>query len=150
LEYHNDPAKTATTFVEVDGVRWSLPGDMATVDADGAIRLLGRGAMCINSGGEKVYPEEVEAVLTDCASVADAVVVGVGDEQWGERVVAVVEVVGHVSLEELQDHCRGRLAGYKVPRGLVVVDEVRRSPAGKPDYVWARALAAGAGRSVDG
>jgi 3-oxocholest-4-en-26-oate---CoA ligase len=146
LKYHNDPARTAATFVDVDGVRWSLPGDMATVDGDGTIRLLGRGSMCINSGGEKVYPEEVEAVLTDSAAVVDAVVVGVGDERWGERVVAVVEAVGRLSLEDLQEHCRGRLAGYKVPKGLVLVDEVRRSPAGKPDYTWARDVAARVGR----
>jgi len=145
IGYYHDPVKTAATFVEVNGDRWSLPGDMATVDADGTIRLLGRGSMCINSGGEKVYPEEVEAVLKDLETVADAVVVGVGDERWGERVVAVVALSvpgASIALEDVQAHCRPRLAGYKVPRQLVVADQVRRSPAGKPDYAWARSVAA--------
>jgi acyl-CoA synthetase (AMP-forming)/AMP-acid ligase II len=145
LGYYKDPDKTRATFVEVDGVRWALPGDMATVAADGTIRLLGRGAMCINTGGEKVYPEEVEAVLLASDRVADAVIVGAPDEQWGERVVAVVAPRPGSALPDLtyvQDHCRARLAGYKVPRQLHVVDTVRRSPSGKPDYTWARSVAA--------
>jgi acyl-CoA synthetase (AMP-forming)/AMP-acid ligase II len=140
LGYHNDPEKSARTFVEVDGVRWSLPGDMATVEADGSIRLLGRGALCINTGGEKVYPEEVESVIKSHPAVADALVVGRPDPRWGEQVVAVVQVnarVGRPTLEDLQAHCRTRLAGYKLPRALVVVAEVERSPSGKPDYDWA-------------
>ena len=142
--YHNDPERSARTFVEIDGRRWALPGDMATVDADGTIHLLGRGSMCINTGGEKVYPEEVEAVLKTHPSVADAVVVGVRDERWGERVVAVVAPVSagaELGLEDVGAHCRGRLAGYKVPRAVCVVDEVRRNPAGKPDYRWALEIA---------
>ena len=95
--------------------------------------------MCINTGGEKVYPEEVEAAVRSVPGVIDAVVVGVADRQWGERVVAVVS--GSASLEQVQTACRQALAGYKVPRGLVVVDEVMRSPAGKADYAWARAAA---------
>ena len=140
LRYHNDPAKTARTFVEADGVRWVLPGDMATVERDGTITLLGRGSLSINTGGEKVFPEEVEGPLRDHPGVADALVVGVPDERWGERVVAVVQPDpgAEPTLEALQAWCRERLAGYKVPRDLVLVDEVVRSPAGKPDYTWAK------------
>ena len=141
LGYYKDAAKTAATFVEIDGRRWTLPGDMAVVDADGSIRLLGRGSMSINTGGEKVYPEEVEAVLKTHPGVADAVVVGVPDDTWGERVVAVVAPTGAPpTLEELQGHCRGSLAGYKVPRRLEVVEVVPRLAAGKPDYPRIRTL----------
>jgi acyl-CoA synthetase (AMP-forming)/AMP-acid ligase II len=144
LRYHNDPERTARTFVEIDGRRWALPGDMATVDADGTIHLLGRGSMCINTGGEKVYPEEVEAVLKAHPGVADAVVVGVPDDRWGQRVVAVVAPRDDASpptLDEVAQHCRRTLAGYKVPRSLSVVGEVVRTPAGKPDYRWAAEVA---------
>jgi len=140
LGYYKDEAKTAATFVEIDGRRWTLPGDMAMVDADGSIRLLGRGSMSINTGGEKVYPEEVEAVLRTHPGVADAVVVGLPDPTWGERVVAVVAPAGDPpTLEDLQAHCRGGLAGYKVPRRLALVDAVPRLAAGKPDYPRIRA-----------
>ena len=153
LRYHKDPEKTARTFIEVDGVRWVLPGDMAVVEDDGSITLLGRGSLSINTGGEKVYPEEVEEPLRDHPAVADAVVVGVPDERWGERVVAVVQAdLGAVpTLDEIQAVCRERLAGYKVPRDLVLVERIIRSPAGKADYAWAReeamrTLAPGAAR----
>jgi acyl-CoA synthetase (AMP-forming)/AMP-acid ligase II len=141
--YYNDPDKTAQTFVEVNGRRYVITGDMATVEHDGTIRLLGRGSGCINTGGEKVFPEEVEAVLKSHDSVYDAVVVGVADDRWGQRVAAVVQPVQDrkPTLDELADHCRESLAGYKVPRSLVLVDEVMRSPAGKPDYRWATAAA---------
>jgi acyl-CoA synthetase (AMP-forming)/AMP-acid ligase II len=145
LGYYKDVEKTARTFVDVDGARWSLPGDMATVEADGTIRLLGRGALCINTGGEKVYPEEVEAVLKTHPGVVDAVVVGRSDPQWGQRVYAIVQPVSLASAPELADlqaHCRALLAGYKVPRDLRVVDHVERSPAGKADYEWARNVVA--------
>ena len=136
LGYYKDDARSARTFVEIDGARWSLPGDMATIDADGTVHLLGRGSMCINTGGEKVYPEEVEAVVKSAPGVADAIVVGVPDSKWGQRVVAIV--AGRApELEALQEHCRARLAGYKVPRALFVVDEIARTPAGKADYAWA-------------
>jgi acyl-CoA synthetase (AMP-forming)/AMP-acid ligase II len=140
LRYHKDPEKTAKTFIEVDGVRWALPGDMATVEGDGTITLLGRGSLSINTGGEKVFPEEVERPLKEHPEVADAVVVGVPDERWGERVVAVVQPGpgAALNLEGLQEFCRDRVAGYKLPRGLVLVDAIVRSPAGKPDYAWAR------------
>ena len=140
IGYYNDPVKTAETFVEIDGRRWSLPGDMASVEADGTIRLLGRGSLCINTGGEKVYPEEVEAVLKQHSLVADAVVVGQRSQRWGERVAAVVaprHPEQAPSLDELEAHCRAHLAGYKVPRHIVVVGEVPRSASGKADYRWA-------------
>ncbi|CAB4888384.1 unannotated protein [freshwater metagenome] len=144
LRYHNAPEKTAETFVTIDGTRYVLPGDMATVEADGSITLLGRGSVSINTGGEKVYPEEVEALLKAHPAVYDVLVVGVADERWGERVTAVVQFTEgtSVSLEELDAHCRGQLAGYKIPRSLVVVDQIVRSPSGKADYRWAKATAA--------
>ncbi len=144
LGYYNDPDRSARTFVEIDGFRWSLPGDMATIDADGTVHLLGRGSLCINTGGEKVYPEEVEAVLKSCPDVADAVVVGAPDPQFGQRVVAIVAPVPGTEapdLAALQQHCRAHLAGYKVPRAAHVVDVVVRTAAGKADYAWALAIA---------
>jgi len=143
LAYYKDEEKTAKTFLEVDGERWVLPGDMATVDEDGTVVLLGRGSTSINTGGEKVYPEEVETALMTSPDVADAIVVGLPDERWGQRVVAVVKPAGNAAptLEALQQHVRASLAGYKVPRDLVVVDHVERTPAGKADYAWARTTA---------
>jgi acyl-CoA synthetase (AMP-forming)/AMP-acid ligase II len=129
-----------------------MPGDMATVASDGTIRLLGRGSLCINTGGEKVYPEEVEAVLKSHPAIADAVVVGVPDPRLGQRVAAVVGLrhgAAPLDLEAVQAACRPHVAGYKVPRHLVIVDSVRRSPAGKADYEWARNVAnSGAGTGV--
>ncbi|MGZ8752776.1 MAG: acyl-CoA synthetase [Acidimicrobiia bacterium] len=141
--YYKDAEKTAATFVEIHGERWALPGDMARVEADGTITLLGRGSVSINSGGEKIYPEEVELALKSHPDVFDVVVVGVQDERWGERVVAVVKArPGATPLAgELAEHARGTIAGYKVPRAIVVVDEMVRSPSGKADYRWAKATA---------
>jgi fatty-acyl-CoA synthase len=143
LGYYKDPEKSAATFPVVDGVRWSVPGDHARIEDDGSITVLGRGSVSINTGGEKVYPEEVEAALKSHADVFDAVVVGVPDERWGERVVAVVQPRPgtQVTIDELNDHVRGHLAPYKIPRDVVTVDAVQRSPSGKPDYRWARAIA---------
>lgn len=143
LGYLGDEAKTAATFVEADGHRWVLPGDLARVEVDGTISLLGRGSTSINTGGEKVFPEEVETVLCTHPLVTDAVVVGVPDDRWGHRVVAVVSLSepDAISLDGLRQHCRDRLAGYKLPRGLVAVDRVHRTAAGKPDYRWARQVA---------
>jgi len=140
IGYHNDPEKSAGTFIEIDGVRWTQTGDMATVDVDGCIRLLGRGSECINTGGEKVYPEEVEAVVKSHPSVADALVVGRRHAKWGQQVVALVQLVDGAGLEldELDAHCRPHLAAYKLPRDLVTVERMQRSPTGKPDYDWAR------------
>ena len=141
IGYYKDPVKTADTFhVDPDGVRWVIPGDFARVEDDGDVTLLGRGSVCINTGGEKVFPEEVEGVLKAHAAVYDAVVVGVPDPRFGERVAAVVSLrAGHtLTQDEVAEHARGHIAGYKVPRELVVVDEVPRTPAGKPDYRWAK------------
>jgi acyl-CoA synthetase (AMP-forming)/AMP-acid ligase II len=127
----------------------ALNGDMARVEADGSVVLLGRGSLCINTGGEKVFPEEVEGVLKAHPAVYDAVVVGVPHERWGEQVTAVVQPVdgSQIALEDLVALGREHLAGYKLPRGLVVVDAVVRSPSGKADYRWARATAIGANSS---
>ncbi|HZP30760.1 MAG TPA: acyl-CoA synthetase [Acidimicrobiia bacterium] len=144
LGYYNDPVKTAQTFPVMDGVRWSVPGDDARIETDGTITVLGRGSVSINSGGEKVYPEEVEGALKSHPAVFDVVVVGVPDERWGERVVAVVQLregAPAPTLEELDDHARHHVAGYKVPRAVVYVDHVLRSPSGKPDYRWGRQTA---------
>jgi len=143
LRYHNDPEKSAATFVEVDGVRWALTGDEAMLESDGTVRMLGRGSQCINTGGEKVYPEEVEEPIKAHPAVEDALVVGVPDERWGERVVAVVQPAPGATLDlpTLQEHTRGSVAGYKVPRDLVLVDKIVRSPAGKADYRWAKQAA---------
>ncbi|MEV6006859.1 acyl-CoA synthetase [Streptomyces sp. NPDC051976] len=144
LGYYNDPAASAETFFERNGERWVLLGDMATVDADGVVTVLGRGSQCINTGGEKVYPEEVEEALKAHPDVYDALVAGVPDERWGNHVAAVVqprEGAGPLTLESVQAHCRARLAGYKIPRSLVLTDRIQRSPSGKADYRWARAVA---------
>ncbi|MGG2464998.1 acyl-CoA synthetase [Streptomyces sp. RGM 3693] len=146
LGYYNDPAKTAETFFEADGDRWVLLGDMATVDADGVVTVLGRGSQCINSGGEKIYPEEVEQALKAHPDVYDALVAGVPDGRWGNRVAAVVQLRSDarpLDLTDLQSHCRTRLAGYKVPRQVVFTDRIQRSPSGKADYRWAKAVATG-------
>ncbi len=136
LGYYKDPEKTAATFRTVEGRRYSIPGDYATVDADGTIRLLGRGSACINTGGEKVYPEEVELALRAHPDVFDCVVVGLPDARWGEMVVALVQPVDGTDLDEtnLAAHCRATLAGYKVPKRFVSVASLQRSPAGKADY----------------
>jgi acyl-CoA synthetase (AMP-forming)/AMP-acid ligase II len=143
LGYHNDPDKTAATFVERDGERWLVTGDMATVGADGAIELLGRGSVTINTGGEKVFPEEVEGTLKAHPSVYDCLVVGVPDDRWGSAVTAVVQPVpgSTPTLADLATHCKATLAGYKSPKRLVVVDAIVRSPSGKADYRWARRTA---------
>ncbi len=140
LGYYKDEAKTAATFVEMHGVRWAIPGDRALIEDDGTITVLGRGSQCINTGGEKVFPEEVEASLKSHPDVFDAIVVGVPDERWGEAVTAVVapRPGRTVSLTELAEHCRASIAGYKVPKHLVVVEAVERTPAGKPNYRWAK------------
>ncbi|MEE6268973.1 acyl-CoA synthetase [Streptomyces diastatochromogenes] len=146
LGYYNDPAKTAETFFEANGDRWVLLGDMATVGTDGVVTVLGRGSQCINSGGEKIYPEEVEQALKAHPDVYDALVAGVPDDRWGNRVAAVVQLradAAPLDLDALQTHCRTRLAGYKVPRQVVFTDRIQRSPSGKADYRWAKAVAAG-------
>jgi acyl-CoA synthetase (AMP-forming)/AMP-acid ligase II len=150
LGYYGDPQRSAATFPLIGGERWSIPGDHAVVEADGTMRLLGRGSVSINTGGEKVYPEEVEATLKAHPDVLDAVVVGVPDAHWGELVAAVVQLRPDAPLDPaaLERHCRDRLASYKVPKRVEVVDLVVRNPSGKPDYRWASKVVSGPSSSV--
>jgi acyl-CoA synthetase (AMP-forming)/AMP-acid ligase II len=143
LGYYGDPEKTAKTFVTIDGERWVLPGDMATVEEDGTMHFLGRGSICINSGGEKIYPEEVENAIKTHPDLQDAVVAGIPDERWGQKVAAVLQVKeGHEAptQAELEEHLATQIARYKLPRFITVVSLMQRSPSGKPDYKWAAAL----------
>ena len=145
LGYYNDPEKTAKTFRIIDGKRYSIPGDWATVDADGTLRLLGRGSVCINTGGEKVFPEEVEEALKTHAAVRDALVVGVPDDRFVEAICAVVELVDGEPVPETAElvaHVKARLASYKAPRHVLIVDTVGRAPNGKADYPRVRREAA--------
>jgi len=144
IGYYKDPEKSAATFRIIDGVRYSIPGDFATVDADGTVRLLGRGSQCINTGGEKVYPEEVEEVLKLHPTVADAAVVGVPDERFGEAITALVEPHAGDEIDEgvLIAHVKERLAGYKAPKRVIPVRSVGRAANGKLDYKSLKAIAA--------
>jgi acyl-CoA synthetase (AMP-forming)/AMP-acid ligase II len=141
IGYYKDETKSAQTFVVIDGMRYSIPGDYATVEADGTVTLLGRGSQCINTGGEKVYPEEVEECLKLHESVADAAVVGVPDEKWGEAITALVEPhEGHVvDPDELIAHVKSRLAAYKAPKRVLATDAIGRAANGKLDYKALRA-----------
>jgi acyl-CoA synthetase (AMP-forming)/AMP-acid ligase II len=143
IGYYKDAAKSAATFPVIDGVRYSLPGDFAQVEADGTITLLGRGSVCINTGGEKVFPEEVEEVLKLHPSIRDAVAVGVPDEKFGEAITAVVEPESgkNVDTRDVIDHVKRALAAFKAPKHVVVVDTIGRAPNGKVDYKRLRALA---------
>jgi 3-oxocholest-4-en-26-oate---CoA ligase len=138
--YYKDEKKTAETFKTINGVRYAIPGDYAQVEDDGTVTMLGRGSVSINSGGEKIYPEEVEAALKGHPDVFDALVVGVPDPRYGQHVAAVVQARpgSRPKLSDLDTFVRAEIAGYKVPRSLWLVDEVKRSPAGKPDYRWAK------------
>ena len=144
LGYYGDEAKTKRTFVEKHGRRYVIPGDRAKVAPDGTIEFLGRHSVCINSGGEKVYAEEVEEALKAHPSVFDAIVVGVPDARWTNRVEAVVTVRGaadEVDLDAVREHCRAHVAGYKVPKAVWITDDLHRQPSGKPNYKWAREYA---------
>jgi fatty-acyl-CoA synthase len=144
IGYYKDPEKSARTFRVVDGVRYSMPGDYATVEVDGTIRLLGRGSVVINTGGEKVFPEEVEEALKLHPAIADAVAVGLPDERFGEIVCAVVELkpgAGPIQPDEVIEFVRAKLARYKAPRAVITVPSIGRSPAGKVDYRGLRQLA---------
>lgn len=144
LGYLGDPEKTRQTFPVIDGIRYCIGGDRACYATDGRVLFLGRESSCINTGGEKVYVEEVERVLKGHSAIYDALVVGVPDPRWGQRVTAVVALrPGHPAptLEELRAHCAPHLAGYKSPRAVVVAAQIQRSPSGKPDYEWARQYA---------
>jgi 3-oxocholest-4-en-26-oate---CoA ligase len=141
--YYKDPEKSARTFLEIEGERYSVPGDFARIEGDGKVTMLGRGSNCVNTGGEKVYPEEVEMAIKGHPSVYDALVVGVPDDKYGQAVAAVVELrEGEtVDLEELRTHLRPLLSGYKLPRALTVVDAVPRNATGKAQYPRAKELA---------
>lgn len=139
--YYKDPEKSERTFRTIDGVRWSFPGDWAEVEADGTISLMGRGSQCINTGGEKVFPEEVEEAVKGHGAVADCLIFGVPDERFGERVVGVVALDnGEATEEEIRTDARSRLASFKLPRELRIVAEVPRAPNGKADYPKAKEL----------
>jgi acyl-CoA synthetase (AMP-forming)/AMP-acid ligase II len=146
LGYYKDPAKSAATFRVIDGVRWSIPGDWATVDADGTIQLLGRGSNCINTGGEKVFPEEVEEALKTHPAVADAVAVGIPHPRFGEAVVAVVQPADGAEVDEAEviAHVKGRLASFKAPKHVLAVASIGRDTNGKVDYRRIKAHAADA------
>jgi acyl-CoA synthetase (AMP-forming)/AMP-acid ligase II len=141
--YYKDEAKTAERFRIIGDKRWVVPGDFATIEEDGRITFLGRGSKCINTGGEKVFPEEVEEALKAHPDVVDCLVVGIPDDRWGQRVGAVVSLVegAALSLDDVQAHARKLVAGYKVPRDLVLAASIERFPSGKPDYAWAEKLA---------
>ncbi|WP_373079816.1 acyl-CoA synthetase [Zhongshania sp.] len=143
MGYYNDPVKTAKTFLEVDAKRWLLTGDAAKLEDDGSITVFGRGSNCINSGGEKIFPEEVEVALKAHEGIFDALVVGLADDRWGSRVSAVIQAREGVTLDlnNVQEHCRKHIAGYKVPREIHLIEELPRAPSGKPDYKTAKAFA---------
>ncbi len=151
LGYYNDPVKTAALFADVGGKRYTVPGDLARVEADGTITLLGRGNTCVNTGGEKVFPEEVEGALKSHPDVFDALVIGVPDDRLGQRVAALVQPRDGRALDlaALEAHLRGQIAGYKVPRSVWLVDAVARTPSGKPDYTWAHRYAANCPASAE-
>ena len=141
--YYKDPAKSAATFIEVDGARYSVPGDFARIEEGGRVTLLGRGSNCVNTGGEKVYPEEVEMAIKGHPAVYDVLVVGIPDEKYGQAVAAVVELREDASLEleELRSYLREFLSGYKLPRSLTLVDRIPRNATGKAQYPRAKELA---------
>lgn len=144
LGYLGDPERTLATFPSIEGIRCAVPGDRARLLADGRIELLGRDSVTINTGGEKVFAEEVEGVLASHPAVQDVTVCGRSSERWGSEVVAVVELCAPATTGELRAHAAQHLAGYKLPRAWVFVDRVQRSPSGKADYRWAREVAEGA------
>lgn len=141
LGYYKDPEKTAKTYKTIGGVRYAIPGDWCTVEKDGTITLLGRGSNCINTAGEKVYPEEVEEALKSHGAVSDALVVGVPDDKWGQAVTAVVSVSKDVSEDELRAYIQTKLARYKAPKRILFKDNLGRAPNGKADYKSIKAFA---------
>lgn len=143
LGYYKDPVKTAAMFVQVDGERYVVPGDFARVEEDGTITLLGRGNVCVNTGGEKVFPEEVEGAIKEHPGVFDTLVIGIPDERLGQRVAAIVQPREGTSLDlaDLDAVVRKHVAGYKAPRTVWLTDHIGRTPSGKADYTWARRFA---------
>jgi len=140
LGYYKDETKSKATFKTIDGVRYSFPGDWALVEADGSLTLLGRGSNCINTAGEKVYPEEVEEAVKLHDDVIDCLVIGIDDEKFGQRVTGVASVRpgSEIDGDTIRDFLRDKIAAFKLPKQLFVVDQVRRAPNGKADYKWAR------------
>jgi acyl-CoA synthetase (AMP-forming)/AMP-acid ligase II len=147
--YYKDPEKSAATFLVIDGVRYSVPGDQARIEPDGKVTLLGRGSNCVNTGGEKVYPEEVEAAVKAHPAIYDCLVVGVPDDTYGQAVAAVVELRPGQSVEltALREFLRASLSGYKLPRAMTLVPRIPRNPAGKAQYPRARELALAPGEA---
>ena len=141
--YYKDEKKSAETFKEINGTRYSFPGDYAKLESDGTITLLGRGSNCINSAGEKIYPEEVEEAIKTHNDIFDCLVVGMPDEKFGQRIVAVVSTVDNKDLDELDliENTRKKIAGYKLPKQILFTDEVKRAPNGKANYKWAKSFA---------
>ena len=141
--YYKDEKKSAETFKEINGTRYSFPGDYAKLESDGTITLLGRGSNCINSAGEKIYPEEVEEAIKTHNDVFDCLVVGMPDEKFGQRIVAVVSTVDNKDLDELAliENTRKKIAGYKLPKQILFTEEVKRAPNGKANYKWAKSFA---------
>ena len=140
IGYFDDAEKTAATFVNIDGVDHAMGGDTARIEQDGSITILGRGSTCINTGGEKVFPEEVEQVLKSHPAVHDALVVGLDNSRWTQQVTALISLRPDqsASAAELKEHCLQDLAAYKVPKEICFADTLQRSVVGKPDYVWAK------------
>ena len=134
--YYKDPEKSAQTFPTIDGIRYSIPGDWCTVETDGTLTLLGRGSVCINSGGEKIYPEEIEEVLKIHPNVDDCLVVGLPDEKWGQAVTGIISLAGDAELDEagLREHVREHLAAYKIPKRIITAEDPLRAANGKADY----------------
>ena len=145
LGYYGDPEKTAKTFIQVEGQRWLLTGDEAKIDIEGGITVYGRGSNCINTGGEKVFPEEVEQAIKSHPAVFDTLVVATPDERFTNKVTAVAQLREGcaLALDELQEHCRQHISGYKLPRELHITQEIGRAPSGKPNYKWAKEVALG-------
>ena len=143
IAYYKDPEKSKKTFIDVEGERFSVPGDMAKYESDGQITLLGRGSVSINSGGEKIFPEEVEMALKAHPNVFDCLVVGVKDEIWGQKVVAVIQRrdSSELTLEDLKETSAKYIASYKMPKALIFSDLIERAPSGKPNYQWAQEFA---------
>ena len=143
VAYYKDEEKSKKTFIEINGERYSIPGDMAKYEEDGQMTLLGRGSVSINSGGEKIFPEEVEMALKAHPNIFDCLVVGVKDERWGQKVVAVIQrrENSELSLNEIKDIASKYIASYKMPKEIVFSELIERAPSGKPNYQWAQKFA---------
>ena len=143
VAYYKDEEKSKKTFIEVNGERYSVPGDMAKYEEDGQMTLLGRGSVSINSGGEKIFPEEVEMALKAHPNIFDCLVVGVKDEKWGQKVVGVIQrrEEKDISIDEIKQIASKYIASYKMPKEIIFSDIIERAPSGKPNYQWAQKFA---------